>query len=63
MMPPFLVWLAYLSPSTAAVQAFVPMNAMGASLGEVSNSVIVLCVLFIVYGGAVVVATRLRKRA
>ncbi len=63
MMPPFLVWLAYLSPSTAAVQAFVPMNAMGASLGEVSNSAIVLCVLFIVYGGAVVAATRLRKRA
>lgn len=51
MMPQVLVWLAQLSPSTAAVQAFVRMNAMGASLVEVAGPAAVLAGLAAVYGG------------
>lgn len=51
MMPKMLVWLAHLSPSTAAVQAFVRLNAMGASLGEVAASAAILTGLAAVYGG------------
>lgn len=50
MMPQPLVWLAHLSPSTAAVQAFVRMNAMGASLVEVGTQAAVLAGLAIIYG-------------
>lgn len=50
MTPQPLVWLAHLSPSTAAVQAFVRMNAMGASLAEVAPQAVMLCVLTVIYG-------------
>lgn len=50
MMPQALVWLAHLSPSTAAVQAFVRMNAMGASLIEVAGPAVILIGLAAVYG-------------
>lgn len=50
MMPKLLVWLAHLSPSTAAVQAFVRMNAMGASLAEVAPQALMLVVLALVFG-------------
>jgi len=45
MMPKLLVALAYLFPSTAAVQGFVRMNAMGASLVEIASQAIILCLL------------------
>ncbi len=50
MMPKLLVWLAHLSPSTAAVQAFVPMNAMGAGLGEVAPQALGLAALAVIFG-------------
>ncbi|WP_427789282.1 ABC transporter permease [Brevundimonas diminuta] len=50
MMPRLLVWLAHLSPSTAAVQTFVPMNAMGASLGEVAPKALILIGLAVLFG-------------
>ncbi len=50
MMPKLLVWLAHLSPSTAAVQAFVPMNAMGASPGEVAPQALGLAALAVIFG-------------
>ena len=55
MMPEGLVWLAHFSPSTAAVQAFVRLNAMGASLSEVSGLAAILTGLAFVYGGLWVV--------
>lgn len=51
MMPKLLVWLASLFPSTAAVQGFVRMNAMGASLIEIAPQAIILCLLAVVWGG------------
>lgn len=62
MMPDPLVWLAHLSPSTAAVQAFVRLNAMGASLGEVGLQAGVLAGLAALYGGAWMVSPRRRPR-
>ncbi|MGI4721640.1 MAG: ABC transporter permease [Janthinobacterium lividum] len=51
MMPNLLVWIAHLFPSTAAVQAFVSMNAMGATLSEVAPQALTLLVLALLYGG------------
>ncbi|WP_292054119.1 MULTISPECIES: ABC transporter permease [unclassified Brevundimonas] len=50
MMPKLLVWVAHVFPSTAAVQGFVRMNAMGASLQEVAPQALVLVLLAVVYG-------------
>ena len=50
MMPKLLVWVAHVLPSTAAVQGFVRMNAMGASLQEVAPQALVLVLLAVVYG-------------
>lgn len=50
MMPQPLVWLAHLSPSTAAVPAFVGFNAMGASVTEIWPQVALLAGLAILYG-------------
>ena len=63
MMPEGLVWLAHFSPSTAAVQAFVRLNAMGASLWEVSGLAAILTGLAVVYGGLWVVCGSLRVTA
>ncbi len=49
-LPQPLYWLAQLSPATAGVQAFVPINQMGASPGDVARWLGVLVVLFVVYG-------------
>lgn len=50
MMPEVMVWLAHLSPSTPGVEAFVRMNAMGATLSEVGTSSLLLIALTAVYG-------------
>lgn len=50
LMPAPLTWLAHLSPSTSAIQAFVKMNAAGAGLSEVAPELITLCVLAVVFG-------------
>ncbi|WP_297800675.1 ABC transporter permease [uncultured Brevundimonas sp.] len=50
MMPKLMVALAYLFPSTAAVQGFVRMNAMGASLSEIAPQALTLCALALVWG-------------
>ena len=63
MMPEGLVWLAHFSPSTAAVQAFVRLNAMGASLWEVSGLAAILTGLAVIYGGVWVVRGSLRVTA
>jgi len=50
MMPDGLVALAHLSPSTPAVQAFVSLNTMGASLGEVRSMAFMLFILTSLFG-------------
>ena len=49
-MPRLTAWLAQLSPATAGVQAFVPINQMGASPADVARWLTLLAVLFAVYG-------------
>lgn len=58
MMPDWLVSLAYLSPSTPAVQAFVSLNAMGATLGEVALPVMGLGILALIFGALWLVQPR-----
>lgn len=50
LMPEPLAWLARLSPSTSAIQAFVKLNAAGASLGEVRPEVLTLIALMALWG-------------
>lgn len=57
MMPQPLVWLAHLSPSTAAVPAFVGFNAMGASLAESWPRVALLAGLAALYGALFLLRT------
>ena len=48
-MPRFVAAFAQLIPSTAGVHAFVPLNQMRASIGEVASSLLTLVVLAIGY--------------
>lgn len=50
MMPKALALLSYLSPSTAAVQVFTRLNAMGASVTEVADLAAILIALTVSYG-------------
>ena len=49
-MPRPVAWLAQLSPATAGVQAFVPVNQMGASPADVARWLGLLGALLAVYG-------------
>jgi len=60
-MPGWVAGLAHLSPATFGAQAFVRLNEMGASLGEVAPQLAGLVVLGLVYGAAA--AWRLTKSA
>ncbi|MBO9725553.1 MAG: ABC transporter permease [Novosphingobium sp.] len=53
-MPGWVSGLAYLSPATCGAQAFVRLNEMGASLGEVAAQLAGLVALGLVYGIAAV---------
>lgn len=50
LMPEPLAWLARLSPSTSAIQAFVKLNAAGASVVEVMPELLTLAVLAVMFG-------------
>lgn len=50
LMPQPLAWLARLSPSTSAIQAFVKLNAAGASVAEVAPELLTLAVLAVLFG-------------
>lgn len=52
LMPEPLAWLARLSPSTSAIQAFVKLNAAGATLGEVRPELLTLTALAALWGTA-----------
>ncbi|NLG60232.1 MAG: ABC transporter permease [Gammaproteobacteria bacterium] len=49
-MPPMLVWLSKLFPSTPGVNAMVKLNQMGASLGETAPELCNLALLVLLYG-------------
>lgn len=49
-MPRPIAWLAQLSPATAGVQAFVPVNQMGAGPADVARWLGLLELLCVVYG-------------
>lgn len=49
-MPGWLATLAHLAPSTLAVHIFVPLNQMGARLGDVRGDVALLAIEVLVYG-------------
>ncbi len=49
-MPGWLATLSHLAPSTLAVHLFVPLNQMGASLGDVAWKVALLAGLVALYG-------------
>jgi ABC-2 type transport system permease protein len=51
-MPPLVVALVRLIPSTSAVLIFVKLNSMGASLREVAPELTTLAVLAVLYGAA-----------
>lgn len=51
-MPPLMVALAKLVPSTTAVPMFVQLNGMGASLSEIAPKVVTLALLALLYGAA-----------
>ena len=51
-MPPLMVALAQLIPSTTAVLMFVQLNAMGASLAEIAPKVTTLALIALLYGAA-----------
>ena len=50
LMPEPLAWLSRLSPSTSAIQAFVKLNAAGASVAEVAPELLTLAVLAATFG-------------
>lgn len=50
LMPQPLAWLARLSPSTSAIQAFVKLNAAGARIPEVAPELLTLLLLAILFG-------------
>ncbi|HUH11296.1 MAG TPA: ABC transporter permease, partial [Brevundimonas sp.] len=50
LMPEPLAWLARLSPSTSAIQAFVKLNAAGATVAEVAPELLTLTALAILLG-------------
>lgn len=50
LMPEPLAWLARLSPSTSAIQAFVKLNAAGATVAEVAPELLTLAVLAATFG-------------
>lgn len=50
-MPDWVATLSHLSPATIAVHLFVRLNQMGASLGEVRDSLATLIGLAVIYGG------------
>lgn len=52
LMPEPLAWLARLSPSTSAIQAFVKLNAAGATVAEAAPELWVLAALAAFWGGA-----------
>lgn len=51
-MPPLMVALAQLIPSTTAVLMFAQLNAMGASLTEIAPKVTTLALIALLYGAA-----------
>jgi ABC-2 type transport system permease protein len=51
LMPEPLAWLARLSPSTSAIQAFVKLNAAGATTREVAPELMTLAALAVFWGG------------
>lgn len=63
MLPDPLVWLAYLSPSTAGVQSFVRMNAMGASLSDIAPHALILALLGVVFISTWLLRGPLRRSA
>jgi len=63
-MPPIARWLAMPVPSTAAIDGFVSLGQLGASLTDVRSQVLTLLGLTIVYGlGAVLLEARARRIA
>lgn len=50
LMPQPLAWLARLSPSTSAIQAFVKLNAAGATIPEVAPELLNLLILALLFG-------------
>lgn len=48
--PTIIAWLVYLSPFSAAVQAFLRVNQMGSDLGGVAHHLAILWTLVFVYG-------------
>lgn len=65
LMPEPLAWAARLSPSTSAIQAFVKLNAAGASVAEVAPELLTLALLALVFGAAALArltAPRIRRR-
>ena len=56
--PSWLYWLGRVVPSSSAVEAWIAVQTMGASLDEIAPKLILLWVLAIVYGIGAVIANR-----
>ena len=61
-MPEVLVALGGLLPSSHAIEAFIRVRDMGASLVEIAPSIVVLSVQMVVYGLCAALALRLPKK-
>ena len=59
-MPGWLATLAWLSPATGGMHAFVRLNQMGATLAETGWPLAILAILAALYGGAFMIASRWR---
>ena len=56
--PSWLYWLGRVVPSSSAVEAWIAVQTMGATLADIAPKLIMLWILVVVYGAGAVVANR-----
>ncbi|MBO7220917.1 MAG: ABC transporter permease [Alistipes sp.] len=56
--PEWLYWIGRVVPSSSAVEAWIAVQSMGATLSDVAPKLILLAILVVIYGAGAIVANR-----